>query len=83
VPPDSRVVVIGGDLTDVIYQFHVMPSIAHVTWNSNVRMYAVPPDSPGATEALDHQDTWFVAEYEGRRLVPIGRAAEAAAAAHR
>ena len=51
VPPDSRVVVIGGDLTDVIYQFHVMPSIAHVTWNSNVRMYAVPPDSPGATEA--------------------------------
>ena len=82
VPPDSRVVVIGGDLTDVIYQFHVMPSIAHVTWNSNVRMYSVPPDSPGAAEALEHQDTWFVAVYQGRRLVPVGRAA-AAAEAHR
>src|SRR5438477_8172875 len=64
VPPDSRVVVLGGDLTAVIYQFHVMPSIAHVTWNSDVRMYAVPPDSPGAQEALDHQDTWFVGEYQ-------------------
>src|SRR5262249_3717078 len=77
IPPGGRVVVIGGDLTDVIYQFHVMPSIAHLTWNSNVRMYSVPPDSVGADEAIAHQGEWFVARYENGKLVPIGRAAGA------
>ncbi len=72
VPPGSRVIVIGGPWTDPIYQFHVMPSIAHVTWNTQVRMYSVPAGSEGAREAIeDRQPTWLVARYEGDTLVPV------------
>lgn len=72
VPPGSRVIIIGGPWTNPIYQFHVMPSIAHVTWNTRVRMYSVPPDSEGAREALEEREpNWLVARYEGDDLVVV------------
>ncbi len=72
VPPGSRVVIIGGPWTDPIYQFKVMPAIAHVTWNTRVRMYSVPPGSEGAREALEEREpNWLVARYEGDELVVV------------
>jgi hypothetical protein len=70
VPPGSRVVIIGGPWTGVIYQFHVMPSIAHVTWNTQVRMYSVPPDR-GDAEIAQREDNWYIARYEGDDLVVV------------
>ena len=70
VPPGSRVVIIGGPWTDVIYQFHVMPSIAHVTWDPSVRMYSVPPES-GDAEIAQRGDNWLIARYEGDELVIV------------
>jgi hypothetical protein len=70
VPPGSRVVIIGGPWTDVIYQFHVMPSIAHVTWNTQVRMYSVPPGR-GDEEIAQREDNWYIARYEGDELVVV------------
>ena len=70
VPPGSRVVIIGGPWTDVIYQFHVMPSIASVTWDPSVRMYAVPPEL-GDQEIAQREDNWLIARYEGENLVVV------------
>ena len=64
VPPNSQVVIIGGPWNDVIYQFHVMPSIAHVTWDPSVRMYSVPPEA-GDAEIAKREDNWLIARYEG------------------
>jgi hypothetical protein len=70
VPPGSRVVIIGGPWTDIIYQFHVMPSIAHVTWDPSVRMYSVPPEQ-GDAEIAQRQENWLIARYEGDELVVV------------
>jgi hypothetical protein len=70
VPPGSRVVIIGGPWTGIIYQFHVMPSIAHVTWDPSVRMYAVPPEQ-GDAEIAQREDNWLIARYEGNQLVVV------------
>ncbi len=70
VAPGSRVVIIGGRWTDPIYQFHVMPAIAHVTWNPQVRMYSVPPEQ-GDAEIAQSNETWLIARYEGTDLIVV------------
>jgi len=70
VPPHSQVVIIGGPFTGPLIQFHVMPSIAHTTWDPTVRLYSVPPEV-GDAEIAQREDNWLIARYEGDELVVV------------
>jgi hypothetical protein len=47
-----------------------MPSITHVTWNTQVRMYSVPPER-GDAEIAQREDNWYIARYDGDELVVV------------
>ncbi len=70
VPRGSQVVIIGGPWTGPLIQFHVMPSIAHTTWDPSVRLYSVPPER-GDAEIAQRKDNWYIARYEGDELMVV------------
>lgn len=70
VPPDTRVITIGGPFQKYEYQLFILPSFAETTWGPTRHLQDYEPGSLPAQLALT-SDSPYVAEYRNGVLTPI------------
>ncbi len=70
VPPDTRVVTIGGPFQKYEYQLYILPAFAETTWGATRTLQDYEPGSLPAQLALT-SDSPYVAVYQDGVLIPI------------
>jgi hypothetical protein len=73
VPPETRVVTIGGPFQKYEYQLYILPAFAETTWGPTRHLQDYEPGSLPAQLALT-SDSLYVAEYRDGVLTPVNDA---------